>query len=99
MALVLLAEKDPKYCTSLQRELQSAGHEVITALSRKEALKRMTPARDYEVVVLDMEILREGDLDIISYVKQAQPLCEILIMTRIDDIEAAVKYYKRVMEK
>jgi DNA-binding NtrC family response regulator len=66
----------------------------MTALNQEETL-RLLPLRNFEVVILDTEILREGDLDLISYVKQAQPLCEILLMTQIEDIEAAVKALRR----
>jgi len=74
VAQLLLIEKNAKYCSSLQRELDNAGHETITALSREEALKKLALARDYEVVILDMEIL---------------------IITSIEDIEAAVKALRR----
>lgn len=94
MALILLLEKDHKFCSSMQKQLISAGHEVVTAFSQEETLK-LLPARSYEIIILGMEILREGDMDLINYVKQAQPLCEILIMTSIDDIEAAVKALRR----
>ncbi|MBI5118642.1 sigma-54-dependent Fis family transcriptional regulator [Candidatus Poribacteria bacterium] len=94
MALILLAEKDHKFCSSMQKHLISAGHEVVTAFSQEETLK-LLPARNYEIIVLGMEILREGDMDLINYVKQAQPLCEILIVTSIEDIEAAVKALRR----
>ncbi len=94
MALILLAEKDPKLCSTLKQELGRAGHETTTALSQEEAL-RLLPARNYEVVILDMDVLREGDLDLISYVKQAQPMGEILITTRIEDTEKAVKALRR----
>ncbi len=94
MALILLAEKDPKLGLGLQRELQRNGHEANTALSQEEALK-MVLARNYEIVILDMEIVREGDLDLINYVKQSQPTCEILILTPIEEIEAAVKALRR----
>ena len=94
MALILLAEKDPRLCSALERELRQAGHETATALSHEETLK-LLPTRNYEVVILDMEILREGDLDLINYVKQAQPRCEILIMTPIERTELAVKVLRR----
>jgi len=95
VALLLLVEKDPKYCASLQQELEDAGHETVTALGREETLRKLAPARSYEVVILDMGVLLEGGLDLISYIKQAQPMCEILLLTSIDDIEAAVKALRR----
>ncbi|MBI4830697.1 MAG: response regulator [Candidatus Lindowbacteria bacterium] len=95
MALILLAEKDPKFCSNIQKEFVSAGHEVVTALSQEETL-RLLPSRSYEVVVLGMDIVREGDMDLINYVKQAQPLCEILILTAIDEIESAVRALRRM---
>ena len=94
MALTLLADTDPKLCSDLERELKEAGHEVSTAFSHEETL-RLLNSRNYDVVILDMEILREGDLDLINYVKQAQPACEILIMTRIERTELAVKALRR----
>jgi DNA-binding NtrC family response regulator len=95
VALILLAEKDPKYCSSLQQELERAGHEVVPARSKEEALKKLMPARSFEVIILDMEIMREGDLDLISYIKQAQPLCEILLITPIEYIESSVRALRR----
>ncbi|GAB4346331.1 MAG: sigma-54 dependent transcriptional regulator [Candidatus Abyssubacteria bacterium] len=94
MALILLAEKDPKVASALQKELAEVGHETTTALSHGEMLK-LSLAKSYEVVVLDTEILLEGDLDLINYIKQSQPLCEILLTTRIQDVEAAVKALRR----
>ncbi len=95
MALILLAEKDAKYSSVLQQELRRAGHETVAAFTKEEALKKITSTRDYEVVVIDTEIMRAGDLDLISYIKQAQPMCEILIITHIEYIEAAVKALRR----
>ena len=95
MASLLLVEKDAGYCASLQKELDEAGHETVTAVGRKEALRKLASSSSYEVVILDMAILTEGGLDLISYVKQAQPMCEILLITGIDDIEAAVKALRR----
>jgi DNA-binding NtrC family response regulator len=94
LALILLAEKDPKLASTLQKELAEAGHETTTVLSHGETL-RLILAKSYEVVILDVDILREGDLDLINYVKQAQPLCEIILMTKIQDVEAAVKALRR----
>jgi DNA-binding NtrC family response regulator len=91
---VLLAEKEPKLGSALNQELTRAGHETTTALTQEEALKFLS-IRSYEVVILDLDILREGDLDIISFIKQAQPMCEILLTTRIEEIEAAVKALRR----
>ena len=95
MALLFLVEKDPKYCSSLQNELEEAGHETVSALSREETLKKLASNCTFDIVILDMSMLREGGLDLISYIKQAQPMCEILIITNIDDIEAAVKALRR----
>jgi DNA-binding NtrC family response regulator len=95
MALILLAEKNTHYCLELQKELEQAGHETVTAFSGEDVLKKLTPARNYEVVIIDMEIMRETDLDLINYVKQAQPMCEILLIAHIDYIEAAVKALRR----
>ena len=95
MALLFLIEKDPKYCAGLQKELEEAGHETETAVSREEALRKLSSSRSYEVVILDVAILREGGLDLISYIKQTQPMCEILLITDIGDIEAAVKALRR----
>lgn len=95
MALILFADKDPKYCSSVTQELEGAGHEVATAFSKEETLKKLTLAQNYEVVVLCTDILHEGGLDPISYIKQTQSMCEILITTPIEDVESAVKALRR----
>jgi DNA-binding NtrC family response regulator len=95
LAHLFLVEKDPKYCSGLQEELEAAGHETSSALSREETLKKLASSSTFDIVILDMSVLREGGLDLISYIKQAQPMCEILIITGIDDIEAAVKALRR----
>jgi DNA-binding NtrC family response regulator len=95
VALLFLIEKDPEYSSSLQKELEDAGHETVLALSREETLKKLASNSTFDIVILDMSVLREGGLDLISYIKQAQPMCEILIITAIDDIEAAVKALRR----
>jgi DNA-binding NtrC family response regulator len=96
VALIFLAEKDPKVCSSLERELTNAGHETVTALSQGEALKKLAADKhNFEVIIIDIDVLREGALDLISYVKHAQPMSEILIITRIEDIESAAKALRR----
>ncbi len=94
MALILLAEREPKLASALKQQLDGAGHETTTALSQGETLKALS-GRNYEIVILDMDILRDSDLDLISFIKQAQPMCEILLTTRIEEIEAAVKTLRR----
>jgi len=94
VAVILLAEKDPKLGSDLKQELARAGHDTTTAIAQEEILKFLS-LRNYEVVILDVDILREGDFDLISFIKQAQPLCEILLVTRIDEIETAVKALRR----
>jgi DNA-binding NtrC family response regulator len=94
VAVILLAEKDPKLGSDLKQELAQAGHDATTAITQEEILKFLS-LRNYEVVILDVDILREGDFDLISFIKQAQPLSEILLVTRIDEIETAVKALRR----
>jgi DNA-binding NtrC family response regulator len=94
VAVILLAEKEPKLATALKDELNRARHETTTALTQAEALKLLS-AHNYEVAIIDTDFLREADFDLINYVKQSQQMCEILITTRIEEIETAVRALRR----
>ncbi|RJP17246.1 MAG: sigma-54-dependent Fis family transcriptional regulator [Candidatus Abyssobacteria bacterium SURF_5] len=94
MALILLAEKDHKLGSALKQELARAGHETTTALTQEETLKFLS-VRSYEIIILDMDIMRESDFDLINFIKQSQPMSEILLTTRIEEIEKAVRSLRR----
>ncbi|HEX4047833.1 MAG TPA: response regulator, partial [Elusimicrobiota bacterium] len=90
---ILLVEDNLSLGTMLSMELKRRGHEVETAKSGADALKKLGAA-EYDAVVTDLKL---GDLDGLEVIKRAKardPRVEVLVMTGHGSIDTAVAAMK-----
>ena len=86
---ILLVEDDQSLSAMLAMELKRRGHEVDSAKSGAEAVKKLG-ASEYDAVVTDLKL---GDMDglaILKLVKERAPETEVLVMTGHGSIDTAV---------
>ena len=86
---VLLVEDDLSLSAMLAMELKRRGHEVDSAKSGAEAVKKLG-ASEYDAVVTDLKL---GDMDglaVLKLVKERAPETEVLVMTGHGSIDTAV---------
>lgn len=76
---VLVATNDLSYGTTLSEFLRSQGCRVERCHDAAGVL-RLTGRHCYEVLVLDLELSMEGDLDLVSFVRQKSPETRLVLL-------------------
>ena len=90
---ILLVEDNLSLGTMLAMELKRRGHDVDTAKSGADAVKKLI-ASEYDAMVTDLKL---GDLDGLEVLKRAKardPRIEVLVMTGHGSIDTAVAAMK-----
>lgn len=90
MSSVLVVDDQQAQCKILSSILKSAGHEVISANSVDEAVKRLnTPGID--IVLTDLSMPGQSGMDLIEKINALPESPEVIVMTAYASIETAVK--------
>ena len=88
MARILVVDDDESIRHFLEILLTDAGHAVECA-SDVASARRMFAEQD--VVITDLRLGRESGLDVLRFVKQTRPSCEVIVMTAFATTEAAIQ--------
>jgi DNA-binding NtrC family response regulator len=91
---ILVVDDEPLKRITLQIELGEHGYEVCEAADA-QAAKRLFETRPFDVVVTDVRMPGTSGLDLLTYVKQARPEVEVILMTAYATIDTAVLAMKR----
>ncbi len=91
---VLVVDDEPLKRITLQIELSEHGYEVYEAADA-QAARRIFDARPIDVVVTDVRMPGLSGLDLLTYVKQAHPEVEVILMTAYATVDTAVLAIKR----
>jgi len=73
--------------------LKDRGHQVTTAGSGEEALKRLTE-EDYAVVLTDLRMKGMQGLELLTQLKRDHPETNVILMTAFGSVETAVEAMK-----
>ena len=87
-AKILVVDDDPIVCQSCQGILAADGHEVSTALTGDEAMRKIQSER-FDVALLDLRIPGSGGLRLLRAIRKASPQTEVVMMTGYPSIENA----------
>ncbi|MFB6782739.1 response regulator [Streptomyces sp. NPDC056352] len=89
MSRVLLIEDDDSVRRAVDLGLRRQGHEVRTAVTGEEGLRRMTSFRP-DVLVLDLMLPGMAGLDVCRRVRESEQLPIIIVTAKGDDVDVVV---------
>ncbi len=88
MATALIIDDDMIMCDMLSEMIEDLGHDAEASQSLKDGLK-LVSSKAFDIVFLDVKMPDGNGLDIISKVKEAPSLPEIIIITGLGDENGA----------
>src|SRR5438552_13304419 len=91
---LLIVDDDDQLRQTLVRRFRRQGHEVIEAASGEEARDRAARRR-LDIALLDLHLPGMSGIDLLGFLKQAQPELEVLLLTAHGSIETAIEAMKR----
>src|SRR5271155_894106 len=93
MGNILVCDDERSICEMLDIALRREGHKVETANSG-EAAKRKLDGALYDVVVTDIKMPNIDGIEVLRHAHQISPDSAVILMTAVDDYEAAVQAVK-----
>jgi len=87
---LLLVDDEKEFVEVLSDRLEVRGFDVKTALSGEEALKWIYTA-EFDVVLLDVMLPGDNGIEILTEIKRARPLIQIIMLTGHAKIDTAVR--------
>ncbi len=93
MARILVVDDDDDVRGFLAEALESSGHDVEQAADGEAALRRLV-ARNFQVVVTDLKMPKQGGMELLRRLRGEQPELEIIVLTAHGNVAGAVEAMK-----
>src|SRR5579872_349920 len=93
MGNILVCDDERSICEMLDIALRRDGHKVETVNSGDAAKKKLDSAL-YDVVVTDIKMPRTDGIEVLRHAHQISPDSAVILITAVDDYEAAVEAVK-----
>src|ERR1700733_10686007 len=93
MGNILVCDDERSICEMLDIALRREGHKVETVNSGEGAKKKLEAAL-YDVVVTDIKMPNTSGIEVLRYAHQVSPDSAVILITAVDDYEAAVEAVK-----
>ena len=93
MGNVLVCDDERSICEMLDIALRKDGHKVET-VSSGDAAKKKIDAAIYDVIVSDIKMPNTDGIEVLRYARNVSPDSAFLLITAVDDLEAAVQALK-----
>jgi two-component system, NtrC family, response regulator PilR len=93
MGNILVCDDERSICEMLDIALRREGYKVETVNSG-EAAKRKIDGALYDVIVTDIKMPHIGGIEVLRYAHGASPDSAVILITAVDDYEAAVQAVK-----
>ena len=93
MASILVCDDQRSICEMLDISLRKDGHRVET-VSAGEAAKKKLSSANYEVLVTDIKMPQTDGIEVLRYARQVSPDTSVILVTAVEDYEAAVQAVK-----
>ena len=90
---ILICDDERSICEMLDIALRREGHKVETVNSGEAAMRKLDSAR-FDVVVTDIKMPNIGGIEVLRYAHQVSPESAVILITAVDDYEAAVQAVK-----
>src|SRR5262244_1128092 len=93
MANILVCDDERSICEMLDIALRRDGHKVETVTSGEAGKKRIDGAL-FDVIVTDIKMPGVDGVEVLRHAHQTSPDSAVILMTAVDDYEAAVQAVK-----
>jgi two-component system response regulator PilR (NtrC family) len=93
MSNILVCDDERSICEMLEIALRKEGHKVETVTSG-DAAKRKLDSALFDVVVTDIRMPHTNGIEVLRHAHQISPDTAVVLITAVDDIEAAVAAVK-----
>ena len=93
MGNILVCDDERSICEMLDIALRRDGHKVETVNSGEDAKRKLDSAL-YDVVVTDIKMPNTDGIEVLRYAHQVSPDSAVILITAVDDYEAAVQAVK-----
>jgi len=93
MGNILVCDDERSICEMLDIALRREGHKVETVNSGENAKKKLDSAL-YDVVVTDIRMPNTSGIEVLRYAHKVSPDSAVILITAVDDYEAAVQAVK-----
>ncbi len=93
VANILICDDERSICEMLDIALRREGHRVETVNSG-EAAKRKLDGGLYDVIVADIRMPRTNGIEVLRHAHRVSPDSAVILITAVDDYEAAVEAVK-----
>src|SRR5207248_10343421 len=93
MPNILICDDERSICEMLDITLRREGYKVETVTSG-EAAKRKLESALYDVVVTDIKMPNINGIEVLKHARQISPESAVILVTAVDDYEAAVEAVK-----
>ena len=90
MASILVCDDVRSICEMLEITLRKDGHRVETVTSGEAAKKKMDSAL-YDVIISDIKMPNADGLDVLRHARKVAPDSAVVLITAVEDYEAAVQ--------
>src|SRR6185312_14872016 len=93
MGNILVCDDERSICEMLDISLRREGHKVETVNS-VEAGKRKLDSDIFDVVITDIKMPNSDGIEVLRYAHQVSPESAVILITAVDDYEAAIEAVK-----
>jgi two-component system, NtrC family, response regulator PilR len=93
MPNILICDDERSICEMLDITLRREGHKVETVNSG-EAAKRKLESALFDVIITDIKMPNINGIEVLRYAHQVSPDSAVILITAVDDYEAAVEAVK-----
>src|SRR5207244_4849078 len=90
---ILVCDDERSICEMLDIALRREGHKVETVNSGEAAKKKIDGAL-YDVIVTDVKMPKTNGIGVLRHAHQVSPDSAVILITAVDDYEAAVQAVK-----
>src|SRR6266576_3965277 len=93
MGNILVCDDERSICQMLDIALRREGHKVETVNSGEDAKKKLD-SDIFDVIVTDIKMPNTSGIEVLRYAHQVSPDSAVILITAVDDYEAAVQAVK-----
>lgn len=93
MANILVCDDERSICEMLDIALRREGHKIETVTSGEAAKKKIDGAL-YDMIVTDIKMPNTNGIEVLRHAHQVSPDSAVILITAVDDYEAAVQAVK-----
>src|SRR5882672_7640377 len=93
MASILVCDDQRSICEMLDISLRKDGHRVETVNGGEAAKKKLSSA-NYELLITDIKMPQTDGIEVLRHARQVSPETSVILITAVEDYEAAVQAVK-----